>query len=140
VTEFAKSGSPHVGSSLDGVSVLLVEDNADMCLLTKLMLTRASATVTVASSADEALAKLEGARPQVLVSDINLPDQDGLSLIRRVRELPASRGGQIPAVAMSGHTDSRLKQQALAAGFHHYLTKPTSPQQLVGAVAALAAP
>jgi two-component system CheB/CheR fusion protein len=126
---------------LAGVRVLVVEDDPDMRMLTNLVLSRASAKVTMVRTAAEALARLQdGDPPQVLVSDINLPGEDGISLIRNVRALPATRGGSTPALAVSGHTDGSMQRLALAAGYQSYLTKPASPRQLLGAIAALALP
>ena len=105
-----------------------------MGILTNMILTRASALVTIVKTAGEALQRLKEVAPQVLVSDIGLPDEDGITLIQRVRALAADEGGTTPAVALSGHHDIALKRAALSAGFQQYLTKPASPAQLVGAV------
>jgi CheY-like chemotaxis protein len=123
---------------LSGVTVLVVEDDPDMRLLTKMLLARAEASVATVRTAGEALAKLREFRPRVLVSDLNLPDQDGITLIQRIRALPVDLGGQTPALALSGHSDAAHRRAALAAGYQSYLTKPAPPWQLLDAVAALA--
>ncbi|RZJ02929.1 MAG: response regulator [Rubrivivax sp.] len=123
---------------LDLVHVLLVEDEADVRAVTAHMLRSAGATVTVASSAEEGFRLMQQARPDVLLSDIGMPEQDGYELIRRVRALPAESGGLIPAAAFTAYASRDDVERALSAGFQGHVSKPAAPEALVAAVARLA--
>jgi signal transduction histidine kinase len=137
-------GSPEAGRSagntrLDGVSVLLVDDDDDSRALIAVLLSRRGATVTSASSAGEALRLLEARRPDVLVSDIGMPQVDGYTLMRRVRSMPPSLGGRTPAAALTAFARPSDGERALAAGFQAHLMKPVDEGKLVTIVAKLAA-
>ena len=121
---------------LHGVSVLLVEDDTDWREAVALGLTQAGAEVTSAGSVAEALALLDTHRPQVLVSDIGMPEADGYELIRRVR---ARRGIALRAVAMTGFADAESRERCLRLGFDEFLAKPFEPGRLVTTLAALLA-
>jgi CheY-like chemotaxis protein len=95
------------------------------------------AKVRMASSASEALAKFIEARPDVIVSDIGMPGEDGYSLIRKIRALPAERGGRTPALALTAYARGEDAQRAFAAGFQVHLAKPVEPAQLATVVANL---
>jgi PAS domain S-box-containing protein len=125
-------------ASLDALHVLVVDDDHDTLEVVKQLLEHAGADVTAAASADEALAAVARAIPDVIVSDIGMPGQDGYELIRRLRGLAKDRGGAIPAAALTAFTQSDHRQQALAAGFQLYLAKPIEPDELTAAVAKLA--
>jgi CheY-like chemotaxis protein len=122
---------------LDGVYVLVVEDDDDTRELLKLGLEMAGAEVVAVASTGAAIAAIEGRAPDVLLSDIGLPDEDGLSLIRKVRRLPASRG-RIPAAAVTAFTLGDDTNQALRAGFQRHFRKPVETRDLFDAVADLA--
>jgi CheY-like chemotaxis protein len=122
---------------LDALRVLIVDDDDDGRALTSLVLTQAGATVEAARSAQEALQILDGTRPDALVSDIRLPDEDGYRLIHQIRRHEAEHGGFIPAVALTGFARPEDRQQALAAGFQAHITKPADPVELAAAVAAV---
>ena len=94
---------------------------------------------TSAASVREALAVLDNIRPDVIVSDIGLPDEDGYSLIRQVRAREAAGGKGIPAIALTGYGRPDDRARLLAAGFQTHLRKPVEPDELVVTVAALAA-
>jgi CheY-like chemotaxis protein len=126
-------------ASLDGLDVLVVDDEQDAREVLAEVLQRASARVITAASAAEAMHLLVRHRPAVLVSDIGMPDEDGFMLMRRVRALPADRGGRIPAVALTAYARPVDRQQALTAGYDIHLGKPIDPTELVGAVAGLVA-
>src|SRR5205807_7131856 len=111
------------------------EDDAREML--DLILARAGAEVTGVASAAEALEVLEGLRPHVLVSDVCLPGEDGYSLIRRIRALPAERGGLVPAVAVTALARGEERLAALAAGFQMHAGKPIDPRELVTIVKTL---
>jgi CheY-like chemotaxis protein len=125
--------------SLEGVRVLVVDDDPDSRGFLSALLERQGATVWVAGSTDEALDALMAARPDVLVSDIAMPKQDGYDLIRIVREMTADDGGRTPAVALTAYVRDEDADAALAAGYQRHLRKPVVVSDLIGAVAALAA-
>ena len=126
------------GLRLDGVRVLLVEDDEDTREVLTLGLELQGAQVQAVGSAKEALRAVEGFSPHVILSDIGLPDEDGLSLIRKVRKLPASRG-RIPAAAVTAFTLSDDGEEPIRAGFQRHFRKPVETRTLFDAVAELAA-
>jgi PAS domain S-box-containing protein len=130
----ARGGAP----ALHGVRVLLVDDDADARELLETILTNYGAAVIVAASADEALAAFRGDAPDVVISDIGLPRDDGYVLIRRIRELAPERGGHVPAVALTAYARDEDRGRALAAGFQMHIAKPAEPQELAAVVLSLA--
>jgi signal transduction histidine kinase/ActR/RegA family two-component response regulator len=123
--------------SLGGLKVLVVEDEEDSReLLVQAMAVR-GAEVASAGSVVEAVREFERFNPDVLVSDIAMPDADGYDLIRHVRELPADRGGLTPAVAVTAHAQRSALEQALTAGFQRYVPKPVDVDELVATIAEL---
>jgi PAS domain S-box-containing protein len=127
-----ESASP---DALRGVRVLVVDDEMDARELIRLMLERAGATTHGAASADEAFAALSGFQPDVLVSDIGMPGEDGYSLITRIRLLGSDDPrGDIPAVALSAYARADDHKKALLAGFHAHVAKPVSQPELIEAV------
>jgi hypothetical protein len=94
--------------------------------------------VTTASSAAEAFRLLKEAKPDVLVSDIGMPDEDGYALIRQVRSLPAGQGGMVPAIALTAYARTEDRLQALRAGYQMHVTKPVELTELAAVVASLA--
>ena len=123
--------------SLDGIRVLLVDDEADVREIMKLVLEGSGATVIAVPSAREAVDALSRVDVDVLLADIAMPEQDGYDLIRQVRGLPAARAARIPAAAVTACARDDERQRALAAGFQVHLTKPLDPSQLVHTVASL---
>jgi signal transduction histidine kinase/DNA-binding response OmpR family regulator len=123
---------------LDGVRLLAVDDQEDARQLIKEILSERGADVTCAASASEALDRIADVRPHVLVSDLGMPELDGLALIQCVRNLPADRGGLTPAIALTAYAHGDDTQRALAAGFQMHLAKPVDPASLALAVARLA--
>jgi len=123
---------------LRGLRVLVVDDGADVREVVSAVLGQYGAEVREVATAGEALHALAEFDPQVLLVEIELSGETGFSLIQKVRSLPADRGGQVPAAALSayGRTDDRV--QALMAGFQIHLTKPLQPTELVAVVASLA--
>jgi CheY-like chemotaxis protein len=119
---------------LSGVHVLLVDDEPDARELFAEVLEQYGAKVTGAGSADEALMLLRETRPTVLLSDIGLPGEDGLSLIRRVRALPAESGGRTPAAALTAYARSEDLRRSLGAGFQRHAVKPIQPAALAALV------
>lgn len=125
--------SAAASGSLTGVRVLLVEDEPDSRELVAFILRAHGARVSVAASANEALKFLETEIPNILISDIGMPDMDGYSLMRRLRELPGSAGAT-PAIALTAYTRELDRHQAEAAGFQRHLAKPVTPAVLLRAV------
>jgi signal transduction histidine kinase/ActR/RegA family two-component response regulator len=125
---------------LDHLDILVVEDNADVRELMATILEDVGAHVMTSSSVTEALNTLETRPPDVLISDIGLPDEDGFALIREVRHRESEHGGFLPALALTGFTRAEDRVRALAAGFQGFLAKPVEPAELTAAIAALARP
>jgi signal transduction histidine kinase len=123
---------------LAGVHVLLVDDEPDARELVAEVLEQYGATVVAAASAEEALGAIRARRPTVLLSDIGLPGEDGYSLIRRVRALPAAAGGDTPAAALTAYARSEDARMALASGFLRHAVKPIDPAALAALVRDLA--
>jgi signal transduction histidine kinase len=123
-------------STLAGISVLFVDDSADARELLRTILTRSGAAVHTYASIDEALAALERMRPDVIISDIQMPGGDGYELIRalRVREDPKSR---IPAIALTGFTTLQDRIHVLSAGFQLHVPKPVDSTELITAISSL---
>jgi len=128
----------HSGDQLDGVRVLVIDDEPDARELISLILTRGGADVVTAASAAEGLQLLGRIRPDVLVSDIAMPDEDGYALIQCVRQLAAGDGGNTPAIALTAYAREEDRRRALSCGYQAHLAKPVEPTQLVSAVAELA--
>jgi two-component system, chemotaxis family, CheB/CheR fusion protein len=127
--------------SLAGLQILVVDDDADSRDLMKRVLEDLGADVTAVDSARQALSALlqSPGRYDVLLSDIGMPGEDGLTLMRQVRGLDGEAGGQIPAAAITAYASEQERQQAIEAGFQMHLAKPVSPTQLVLIVANLVA-
>ena len=126
------------GSALQGIELLLVEDDADQRNLLRHVFEQQGANVRVADDADRGLELLRAHPPQVLVSDIGLPGMDGYEFLRRVRELPAAGGGKVPAIALTAFARAEDRQLALRAGFQTHVTKPAEASELIHVVANLA--
>ena len=125
--------------SLQGVSVLVVDDEADTREAMAIGLGRCGARVTTASSASEAMGALGRERPQVLVADIGMAGEDGYALLKKVRALPSERGGATPAIALTGYASQQDRMDALQGGFQMHVSKPVTPAELAAAVASLVA-
>ena len=125
---------------LHALSVLIVDDDADARELTAEILLQHGAHVRTAASGGEALRLLSSGsyRPDLLLSDIGMPNMDGHELIRRVRHLPAARGGMAPAVALTAYAGAEDQTRAIAAGYDLHLAKPFAPAELVAACTTLA--
>lgn len=128
---------PAPATDLGGVKVLVVEDEADVRDLLRWLLESNNAVVHTASSANEALVMLARERPDILISDIGMPDRDGFSLIREIRGLDPQAGGQTPAVALTAFARAEDRTRALLAGYQFHLTKPIDAAELLAALATL---
>jgi signal transduction histidine kinase/ActR/RegA family two-component response regulator len=124
-------------SDLSGIKVLVVDDEADARELIARVLGECGAEVLTAGTASEALTLIERERPQVLVTDIGMPDVDGYELLKHVRALGYARGGKIPAVALTAFARSEDRTRALRAGFLAHVSKPVEPSELVATVASV---
>ncbi len=134
------NGMFQASPTLEGLQILVVEDEADALELLSTILEKYGADVMAVDSVKEALTIIEtptDRRPDVLVSDIGMPDEDGYSLIRKLRQLEVQRGGRLPAIALTAYARNDDRQQALLAGFQMHLTKPVDAAELVAVVASL---
>ncbi len=126
-------------AELAGVRIVAVDDDADARKLLHTVLTRCQAVVTVVATAAEALAAVRELRPDVLLSDIEMPDENGYDLLRQVRALPAEEGGRTPAAALTAYARVADRTRALRAGFQLHVPKPVEPSELIAVIANLAA-
>jgi PAS domain S-box-containing protein len=124
--------------SLSGLRVLVVDDEPDTLDFLVAVLESCKVEVTAASSAAEAFRLLREVKPDVLVSDIGMPGEDGYQLIRRVRRLEDGEGGRTPAVALTAYAREADRRKAIRAGFQAHMTKPLEPSELAEVVASLA--
>ena len=123
--------------SLDDVKVLLVDDDPDTLQILSVMLAESKAGVQTAASVSEALEILEWYQPDVLVSDLAMPGEDGYSLIGKIRALAAGKLTQVPAVALTSYVRVEDRTRALSAGFNVFVPKPVEPEELITAIANL---
>ncbi len=126
---------------LDGLKVLIVDDEADAREMLALLLRQSGAEVMMAASAAEALAiftqDTAERKPDVLVSDIGMPGEDGYTLIRQVRALAPEQGGRIPAIALTAYARTEDRIKALSSGFQSHVPKPIEPAEFITVVANL---
>ena len=125
-------------ADLDGVRILLVEDEKDSRDLIAEILRGAGGDVKAVASAREAMAEIPVYRPEILISDIGMPDEDGYSLIRRIRDRSPEEGGLIPAIAVSAYAREEDRIRSLSAGYQMHLAKPFEPLDLTAAIERLA--
>lgn len=127
--------------TLEGLRILIVDDEADARDMLATLLSQSGAHVLTASSAKAALATLVdaplGEKPDVLVSDIGMPEEDGYGLIRRIRVLTPEQGGRIPAIALTAFARTEDRIRALASGFQSHVPKPVDPAEFIAVVANL---
>ena len=131
----ASNYKPTRPQSLSGLNVLLVDDDSDTLKLMETALTRREANVTAVSSAHEAIRAITRKRPDVLVSDIAMPDEDGYGLIEKIRSLERGGPDNIPAVAITAYAKDEDRERALSSGFQIYLAKPVELTELISVVA-----
>lgn len=123
-----------------GIRVLIVEDDPDSREVLQIFLEQNGAAIRTADSARTGMAAFLDEKyqpPDVLISDLAMPEEDGYTFIGRIRELPSEKGGQIPALALSAFASAESRQRAFEAGFHRYLTKPFEPESIVDQILAL---
>jgi len=124
--------------ALEGLRVLLVDDEPEARQILNLVIGRAGAEVRSCSSASEGLANLVEWCPNVILSDIAMPDEDGYTFIRKVRALPREQGGATPAAALTAYARDEDRMEAFGAGYQMHISKPIAPSQLITMVARLA--
>ena len=124
--------------SLRGIRILVVEDDADGAESVRRILESYGATVLVTTSAQEALASLRTARPDILISDIGLPEIDGYQLLERIRQHDSKDGGAIPAIALTAFAGTDDRRRALRAGYQAHLAKPVDSGDLLATTASFA--
>jgi len=130
--------APSLSPPLDGVHVLLVDDDPDALEVVKRILRRCQARVSTATSAAEALTLLSRDQPDVVLADIGLPHVDGYEFVRRVRALPQGEARDVPVAALTAFARSEDRRQAMLAGFDIHVAKPVDPAELVAVVGRLA--
>ncbi len=123
---------------LTGVNVVIVDDELDARALVTRLLERCGAAVRTASTAEEVMGLIAEKKPDVLVSDIGMPREDGYALIRRIRSLAPDHGGNIPALALTAYARTEDRIKAVQAGFQTHVAKPVEPAELITMVASLA--
>jgi CheY-like chemotaxis protein len=124
--------------SLKDVKVLVVDDEPDARSLISRVLTQCNADVVAAASATEGLDELRRFRPDVVVSDIGMPEMDGYQFMREIRKLPQEEGGKTPAIALTAFARSQDRTKAMIAGYTVHISKPIEPQELAATVGNLA--
>jgi CheY-like chemotaxis protein len=122
---------------LEGVRILLVEDDDDIRDLVRMALESHGAVLTAVDGSRAAILAIGKQTPDIVISDISMPGEDGHALLRKVRGLPLSRGGRIPAIALTALDSREARMASNAAGFHYHLTKPVDADKLVDIVARL---
>lgn len=128
-------GSPPESQGLNGLKLLVVDDDSDSLELVKFILEEHGAIVCAANSADEAIEKFQDFCPAILISDIAMPQKDGYELLQEIRAL--STGRAIPAIALTAYVSDDVKQQTFATGYRIHLSKPLEVERLLEAIAAL---
>jgi CheY-like chemotaxis protein len=127
-----------VGQRLSGLRLLIVDDEADAREVMRFMLERSGAQVRTAESAAHALDAIREERPDLLISDIGMPVEDGYVLARRLRAMEEGLGRRLPAIALTAYASEEDTRRALAAGFDAHLSKPVDPARLIDIAAGLA--
>ncbi len=132
------SNNEDIRIRLDGTTVLVVDDEPDARHLIERLLSERSARVLKADSAERGLEILAAERPDIILSDIGMPQMDGYDFIRAVRALPPDSGGKTPAIALTAFARSEDRTRAMMAGYQMHLSKPVEPSELIATVASLA--
>ncbi|KZL51118.1 MULTISPECIES: response regulator [Cyanophyceae] len=125
-------------TAVKGLRLLVVDDDADTRQILNILFELEGAKVIAVASASEALEVISQFKPDILISDISLPDESGYSLLPKVRGLMAAQGKQIPAIALTGYAREEDRIYAFASGFQTHLCKPINLDELVSEVASLA--
>jgi CheY-like chemotaxis protein len=120
--------------SLDGLRVLLVDDNEDSLILTTFLLENTGLQVKTATSVLQALETIKRSKFDILISDIAMPEMDGYSLIRNIREGSIYEQREIPAIALTALSSDESRSMAMASGFQSYVNKPVEPTVLIAEI------
>ncbi|MBC1274481.1 AAA family ATPase [Nostoc sp. UCD121] len=128
---------PDQSLPLSDLKILVVDDDADMREFLPFMLEQYGATVTAVASGIAALTALSQSQPNLIISDIGMPEMDGYMLMRQIRSLKPEKGGTIPAIALTAYAGEMDYQQAITAGFQQHISKPVDPEELVKAIGSL---
>jgi CheY-like chemotaxis protein len=132
------AAAPVQHPSLEGITVLVVDDEADARTLVKRVLEDCGARVLLATSSRDGIELVEKERPDVILSDIGMPEEDGYTFMRKVRSLPPEQGGVTPAAALTAFARAEDRTRALRAGYQTHVAKPVEPAELTAVVASLA--
>ncbi|MEH1768867.1 response regulator [Nostoc sp.] len=135
--EFLEQIPQSQSPSLNGLRVLVVDDNDDCLCIVTFILSDYQAQTKTATSVDEAIEAIEEWKPDIVISDIGMPDKDGYSLVTSIRNKEASMGGFLPAVALTSYAYQEDIREAIDAGFQEVIRKPFEPDELVAVVARL---
>jgi CheY-like chemotaxis protein len=128
---------PQRSLTLQDIRVLVVDDDIDTRDFIEFLLQQAGAVVTTSASAQEALTALMRFQPDVLLSDIGMPNMDGYMLMQQVRALSPEQGGAIPAIALTAYAAEFDQRQALSVGFQQHVPKPVEPEKLIEVIISL---
>ncbi|WP_138502376.1 response regulator [Nostoc sp. PA-18-2419] len=123
--------------TLDGLKILAVDDDPDSLELVSFVLQQCGVTVIAVSSATEVLKILPQSKPDLLISDVGMPEMDGYMLLRQIRSMSPEQGGQILAIALTAYAGEGNEQQAIKAGFQAHISKPIDPPHLIQTIAKL---
>ncbi len=137
-SEPVRSSTSARQAELSGLRVLIVDDDLDAREVLEDALSSAGSSVKTADSAARGLELVRSFRPNIILSDVGMPEQDGYAFMRHVRELGARQGGDVPSIALTGYTRHGDRTQAIAAGFTAHVAKPVVPEELLKLVASLA--
>jgi CheY-like chemotaxis protein len=121
-------------SALEGLKILVVDDNDDTCELITFALELQAVEVTAVNSVNKALAVFADIKPDILISDIAMPEEDGYSLIHKIRKMGVEQGGKVPAIALTAYAEKTARQQVLEAGFQKHIPKPVELDKLIAAI------
>ncbi|MEJ6483491.1 response regulator [Nostoc punctiforme UO1] len=135
--EFLEQIPQSQSPSLNGLRVLVVDDNDDCLCIVTFFLSDYQAQTKTATSVDEAIEAIEEWKPDIVISDIGMPDKDGYSLVSSIRNKEASMGGFLPAVALTSYAYPEDIKEAIDAGFQEVIRKPFEPDELVAVLARL---
>jgi CheY-like chemotaxis protein len=135
--EFLEQIPQSQSPSLKGLRVLVVDDNEDCLCIVTFILSDYQAQTKTATSVDEAIEAIEEWKPDIVISDIGMPDKDGYSLVSSIRNKEASMGGFLPAVALTSYVYPEDISEAIDAGFQEVIRKPFEPDELVAVLARL---
>ncbi|MEH2150328.1 PAS domain-containing protein [Nostoc sp.] len=132
-----ESGNKFNSSLLRGLRILIVDDDVDTREFLHFLLQQNGALITAAASTNEAMSIIAQTVPNLLISDLGMPEMDGYSLIRMLRAMPKEEGGEIPAIALTAYAGESDRDLVLAAGFQKHIAKPVQPNELLTSIADL---